>query len=206
MKIALLSILIATCTLGDQPTTQPATQPTTMPATQPAAIKPDRADPLGMCVLFDTTSADLGVEKAIAFYHCTTPAHRRYARAEAEFYVAVNKLIRVIDARHGKDKGRIIRELAGDSDDYSNVKVSQEGDAAAFQREDQTPFPAIRIDGKWYFSMPDWFEIMPADELIDIRLYYEETADKCDEVREQMSSGKITSFEQIQERFKIEQE
>lgn len=182
------------------------TQPTTAPTTQPFVIKPDRSQPVGMVVLFDRTCADMGVEKSMAFYHTPNNAHKRYARSECEFYVAVNKLVREVDKKFGKAKGRTIRELCGDTDDYSDIKLTQEGDSAVIQRGEQLPYPLIRIGGKWFFSVPDWFEIAGADKIVEDRLWYEQTADRADEAREKLLSGEIKTFEALEKLIGAEAE
>jgi hypothetical protein len=194
---AMLVLLYASFTLAQ--TTQPATAPASQPATQPADIQPDRTKPLGMVVLFDRTCADMGVEKSMAFYHTRNNAHRRYARAECEFYVAVNKLVREVDKKFGKDNGRIIRQLFGDSDDYSDITVTEEGDSAVIQRGEQLPYPLIRIDGKWFVSVPDWFEIAGEDKVVGDRLWYEASADRADDLRQKLVSGEIKTFEKVEE-------
>ncbi len=193
----LLSILLTTTTSLAQ-TTQPATRPA---AAQPATTQhaPDRTKPIGMCVEFDKTIADLGIDGGMSFYHLTTNAHRRYARSELEFYVAVNKLVRVVEQKHGKDQAKIVRTICGDSDDYSDATVMEDGDSAAMQRPGQTPFPLIKIDGKWRFSIPDWFDIVGEDEIAALRLHYEAVADRADAVREKIESGELKTPQQIHE-------
>jgi hypothetical protein len=103
-----------------------------------------------------------------------------------------------VDKKFGKDKGRIIRELCGDSDNYSDITLTQEGDSAVIQRGEQLPYPLIRINGKWHVSVPDWFEIAGEDKVVGDRLWYEESADRADEAREQLVSGKIKTFEELE--------
>ncbi len=189
-------------TLVTAQTTQPTDTPTAAPATKPVA---DRSKPVGMCVLFDQTVADLGIDGAMKFYHCTSNAHRRYARSESEFYVAVNKLVRVVKEKHGEDQAKIVRTICGDSDDYSDVTVMEDGDSAAIQRPGQTPFPMIKIEGKWHFSLPDWFDIVGEEQIVALRLHYEAAADRADAVREKIESGEYKTMEQITEALDVDE-
>jgi hypothetical protein len=197
--------LLLPCLVGSiclaQATTQPAdpfaAAPATAPATQPAQGKRDT--PIGMCQTFDATAADIGVEGLMKFYHCTTAAQRRYARAECEFYVSVNKLVREVKNLHGAEAAKRVREFTGDSDDYSDVTVAEEGESAAIQREGQQPIPLIKIDGQWHFSMPDWFEIMGADSLASTRLSFETLADAYEIVTDNIKAGKLKKIDAIEE-------
>jgi hypothetical protein len=188
------ALTLIACTLALAQTTQP----TTAPATQPARQGPDRGHPIGMCVLFDQTIADLGVEKGFDFYHVTTAQQRRLARSELEFYVAVNRLVRLVKQKHGADAAREVREALGDSDDYSDVTLVEDGDAAAIQRPGQTPFPLIKIDGHWRFSMPDFLDILGEDaDLLAMRAHYEGVADVADEIRGRVESGQLNTPKRI---------
>lgn len=177
-------VLLLLTSLGLAQTTQPTTKPTTQPAA-------DRKTPLGTFVLFDSTVADLGVEKAMAFYHCTTDAQRRYVRAECEYYVAVNKLVRAVEKRFGKTVAGQVREECGDSIDYSEAVVREEGDSAAMVRPGQDPFPLIRLNEQWHFSMPDLFEIQGEARLMEQRPTFEGLADRINALRERIESGTL---------------
>jgi hypothetical protein len=150
-----------------------------------------------MCVLFDATIADLGVEKGFDFYYTTNAAQKRYARSELEFYVAVNKLVRAVKAAHGQEVAQQVRALCGDSDDYTDVVVREDGDSAAIQRPEQTPFPLIKIDGKWHFSLPDFFDIIGEEMIPGMRLHYESVADAADEIRQKIEKGELKKPDQI---------
>lgn len=172
-----------------------AAQDAIAPATsQPA---PGRDTPIGTCRLYDQTVADIGVDGAMKFYHCTSNAQRRYARAECEFYVALNLLIRSVTAHVNADAGAAARHTMGDTDDYSDVTVDAEGDSAGITRPGAKPMQMIRIDNQWCFSMPDWFGMQSAEDLQATRLYYENAADLLDATREQIDAGKLKTQAQI---------
>lgn len=163
------------------------------PATQPA----DRSTPVGACQSFDQTVADIGIDGALKFYHCTSNAQRRYARSECEFYVALNRLVRSVKTHQGDTAADTARHALGDSDDYTNVTPSIEGDSASLDRPDGKPMKMIRIAEQWCFSMPEWFEAEPSEDLQTTRLYYESAADQIDAVREQIEAGKLKTPAEI---------
>ena len=203
MTFARLSLVVAVFAcpmIAVAQSTQPATQPTT----QPADASIDRSTPIGECQYFDKHIADIGIDAGMAFYHCTTAAHRRYARSELEWYVALNKLIRDVKAKFGVDVAKEVRKSLGDIEDYSQTRVDVEGDAAAVQHEGGEPYPLIRIDGRWRFSMTDWFEMKGAPELQAVRAYMEEHADKFDDVREQLKSGKLNTADALKEALNVQ--
>jgi len=197
LRVIIVAVL-ALPVVGFGQTTQPATQP----STQPADAAVDRSTPAGECQYFDKHIADIGIDGGMAFYHCINAAQRRYARSELEWYVALNKLVRVIGEKFGADDAREVRHSLGDVDDYSNTKVDVEGDAAAMQHPDAEPYPLIRVDGRWKFSMPDWFEMKGTDPLQGVRMYMESTADKLDTVRERLTQGRLTTLDAVKEALK----
>lgn len=195
MRYAPLLLLMGSLCLAETVKPElPATAPTTAPTTQAA-----RGTPIGMCKTFDATAADIGVDGLLKFYHCTTAQQRRYARSECEFYVAVNRLVREVKTLHGEDAAKRVRELTGDSDDYTNVTVEEEGESAAIQREGQQPIPLIKINGEWHFSMPDWFEIIGADELLNARTTFETLADNLDAITADIKAGKLKNLDNIED-------
>ncbi len=155
-------------------------------------------------MLFDQTIADLGIEKGAEFYHCTSPAHRRYVRSELEYYVAANKLVQIANKRFDEKAGREVREACHDNDDYSNAVVNEDGDAAAMQRGEGTPMPFIRKDGKWFFSIPDLEQMVTAEQLQVDRLFREALADHINSVIELVEAGNLKTLDEILQKLRQE--
>lgn len=172
------------------------------PATAPALPAAGRDTPIGTCRLFDQTVADIGIEKALQFYHCTNTAQRRFARSECEFFIALNRLVRSSQKRFGDAAAASTRAALGDNDDYTRLSEETEGDSSSLTRAGEKPLRLVKLNDQWFFSMPDWFQQQAAEDLQATRLYYENSADVFDALREQLDSGKIATQGDLEEQVR----